>query len=248
MKIKKSYGLICCRKDPKLGLQIILIKKPVTYHFCEFVLGNYSKNDEAHLIKLFNNMTYHEKMDILSFKFNTMWYRIYKKSQEKLMQEKYFTTKKVKFETSFLYDGGARLKKLIANTVNAETLWEIPKGRCDEYKNECLVNASIREFSEETLISEDKYELMLHIKPYIETYSDFGVTYQNIYYYCKAIGNWSPNIVFSNGKQISEVSAVRWCSILDINSMQLDPTTHKRLKTMFKKIVKKYKTTKKYPI
>lgn len=250
-KIKKSYGIICCRKEPNNGLQIILIKKPVTYHFCEFVYGHYRKSDDSHLRKLFNNMTYHEKMDILSLKFSTMWYRIYKSNPDQVFLQingsyiaRQYMYKKAKFEASFLQDGGIRLKKLMSDTVNAETLWEVPKGRRQENLNEGLINTAMREFSEETLINESKYQLLWHMKPYIETYSDFGTTYQNIYYYANAVGTWEPNIVFSNGQQISEVSAVRWCSLVDIKAMRLDPITHKRLMNMFSKISKKYKSKK----
>jgi len=250
-KIKKSYGIICCRKDNIRGLQIILIKKPTTYHFCEFIIGHYRKGDDAHLRKLFNNMTYYEKMDILSFKFNIMWYRMYKVNPESSLipgrvlnnniTSRQYMRKKTKFEASFLQDGGVRLKRLISETVNAETLWEIPKGRRQENTNEGFINTAIREFSEETLIDPSKYQILWRIKPYVETYSDFGITYQNIYYYANAIDKWEPNILFSNGQQISEVSAVRWCSLTDINNMQLDPFTHKRLVNMFKKIKLKYK-------
>ncbi len=249
-KLKKSYGLICCRKHPKNGVQIVLVRKPLTYHFNEFVSGHYQKNNEAHLKKLFNNMTFHEKVDILSLKFDLMWYRIYKINPDQLFirknnigmyMSKQYTRWKTKFETSFLHDGGCRLKKLMANTTNAETLWEIPKGRRQEDKDEEWANAAIREFTEETGVSEEKYKLLLRLNPYVETYSDFGTTYQNYYYFAEAIGEWEPSIKFSDGMQISEVSAVSWCSLSDIKNMKLDKATHSRLIKLFCKITKKYK-------
>ena len=244
-KIKKSYGIICCRKHPEKGFQIILIKKPTTYHFCEFVSGHYRKGDDEHLKKLFNNMTYHEKRDILSMKFNVMWYRIYKSNPEQAFFQatgyKQYMRKKAKFEASFMQDGGMRLRKLMADTTNAETLWEIPKGRRQEETNEGFINAAIREFTEETMIQKNKYKVLWRIQPYIETYSDFGTTYQNIYYYAEAIDELTPTIKFSDGMQISEVSAIMWCNTLDIQNMKLDKNTHRRLITMFKKVSKKYK-------
>ncbi len=191
-------------------------------------------------------MTFHEKMDILSLKFNLMWYRIYKTNPDQVFLQgagsylsKQYMRKKTKFEASFLQDGGMRLKKLISSTTNAETLWEIPKGRRQE-PEECI-NAAIREFTEETTILQKQYKLLLRIPPYIETYSDFGTTYQNIYYYADALGDWEPTIKFSDGAQISEVSAISWCSLSDIKNMKLDHNTHRRLLTMFSKISKKYK-------
>lgn len=250
VKIKKSYGIICCRKHPKYGLQVVLVRKPMTYHFCEFIAGHYRKSDDVHLKKLFNNMTYYEKMDVLSLKFNLMWYRLYKNNPDQIFLQgtngylsKQYTKMKTKFEASFLQDGGHRLKKLMADTVNAETLWEIPKGRRQEQHAEEPINAAIREFTEETTIKADQYQLLLRIEPYVETYSDFGTTYQNIYYFAKAIGDWEPSVKFSDGQQIFEVSAISWCNLQDIRNMKLDKNTHRRLLVLFKKISKKYKNS-----
>lgn len=269
--IKRSYGIICCRKHKKYGFQVILIKKPITYHFCEFIAGHYRKNDEQHLRKLFNNMTYHEKIDILSMKFNNMWYRMYKTNPDQVFLQangssisKQFYKKKNKFEMSFLHDGGSRLRYLISDSTNAETLWEIPKGRKKDYDDsrkpegkrhvrednkrnikEDNIDAAIREFSEETLIESSKYKLLWHLKPYIETYSDFGTTYQNIFYYAEAIDDWEPQIKFSNNQQISEVSAIRWCGKSDLMHMALEKVTYQRLLNMFVKVYKKYRNYKK---
>lgn len=247
-KIKKSYGLICCRKHPTKGLQIILIKKPTTYHFCEFVSGHYRKNDNTHLHKLFNNMTYHEKMDILSMKFANMWYRIYKSQPDQSFLQangsyvsKQYIRKKNKFEVSFLHDGGIRLKRLIADSINVDTIWEMPKGKRKESREESEIDAAMREFTEESLIPNTQYKFLWHMKPYIETYSDFGVTYQNIYYYADAVGEWEPGVKFGNNQQISEVSDIRWCTKSDLLHMSLEKTTYNRLLTMFHKVGKKYK-------
>lgn len=249
MKIKKSYGIICCRRHPVHGVQFILVKKPTTYHFNEFIGGRYSKSDDRHLKKLFNNMTYYEKMDIASTRFNLMWYRLYKHipsdqgftSDHYPLQELYLR-RKSKFELSFMRDSGARLRKLMANTCNAETIWEIPKGRKQEH--ESAIQAAMREFTEETTIPMDNYKVLWRIPPYIETYSDFGVTYQNVYYYADAVGDWEPSIHFTDQQQVFEVQAIGWCTRNDILHMKLEKKTHDRLITLFEKAIKKYKRCK----
>lgn len=236
--IKKSYGIICTRYIQNIGLQIILIKKPLTYYFCEFMSGKYY-HDYNTLLFLFNNMTYHEKMDILSMNFETLWYRLHKNEHNSRYPIKgtYYIKQKSKFEMFTNVDRGELLKKLLVNTTNSETIWEIPKGRKDESKNELEINTALREFYEETLITEDKFEILFNIKPYIETYTDFGVTYQNIYYYAKSINNdWEPKVIFSNGKQIAEVADIKWCSLNDIKNIRLDKFTYNRLIKLFKKV------------
>ena len=122
-KYSKSYGIALCRFNSNKEPEIILIKKRYTYYFFEFVLGKYQRNDNKYLFKLFNNMTYQEKMDILSLKFDTLWYKIWleipshalnrdssypSRQKETGFNEKIYTyiyiKIKSKFETNFLSD------------------------------------------------------------------------------------------------------------------------------------------------
>ena len=72
-KCKTSYGIICYNKG-----RILLVKKPVTYHFCEFMVGHYQTCDTQHLKFLFSNMTYHEKRAILDMNFDYLWRYVYR--------------------------------------------------------------------------------------------------------------------------------------------------------------------------
>lgn len=247
--IKKSYGVLCCRASDKNGIEILMVKRSTTYYFCEFVSGHYRKQNTQHLVNLFNNMTYNEKMDILSLKFQNLWYRIYMENPDKVFFQggntesiwaASYIKKKTKFDTSFLQDGGKKLKSLISSSKNVDTPWEYPKGRKNN-KDENDINTAIREFHEETGVEPTKYNILWHINPYIETYTDFGITYQNIYYYAIAIGDWDPVYTFSNKSQISEVSAIKWISLNHLIHMDLESTTYKRLLNSFSKIIKKYK-------
>jgi len=245
-KIKKSYGIVCYRPS-RQGIQLLMIKKSTTYHFCEFVAGHYRKFNEAHIMKLLNNMTYYEKMDILSLNFQNMWYRIYLENPDKVFLQNSHNTwanlyfrKKNKFEFTFLRDGGKKLRQLIANSRNVDTLWEFPKGRKNDI-NESDVETAIREFREETGIDYSKYQILWHIKPFVETYTDFGITYQNTYFYAKAIGEWDAIYNFYDKYQISEVSDIKWITKNNLKFLNLDPKSYKRLYNRFLKIIKKCK-------
>lgn len=246
--IKKSYGVICCRPSLR-GVQIIMVKKSTTYHFCEFIAGHYRKNNESHLLKLFNNMTYHEKMDILSMKFQTMWYRIYRENPDEVYMQgnrnpwaSSYIRKKSKFESTFMQDGGARLKRLIENSINVETEWEFPKGRKNNH-DEDNITAATREFGEETSVLSKQYKILWHVSPFVSTYVDFGTTYQNTYYYAEAVGQWDPKYKFYNKQQISEVSSVRWITKSNLVHMNLEAVTYHRLVRCFTKVIKKFKNT-----
>ena len=201
---KRSYGIICCRKHNTEGTQILMVKKSVTYHFCEFVVGKYNIKNKAHLMRLFNNMTYYEKMDILSMDFKTMWYRVYREHYEDVVFNKhsniyalhYFNKKSI-FEKTFLIDNGELLRKLISNSVNVETQWEFPKGRKNNFRENDIMTA-IREFKEETNVLDSQYTIQWNIKPYTESYIDFGVKYINKYYFAYTDDIWEPVYNFCN--------------------------------------------------
>lgn len=76
--VRKSSGIACCRfNDETNRLEVLLVKKRYTYSFVAFVFGQYSNKDEKRLKFLFNGMTLQEKIDILSLKFDMMWYKIW---------------------------------------------------------------------------------------------------------------------------------------------------------------------------
>ena len=208
-KYKTSYGIALCRfnKEKNFQSEILMIKKRYTYHFFSFVFGQYKKYNNKQLQYLFNNMTFGEKIDILSMKFSNMWYRLWLCDPEKnynintIYTNKYddqqqhqnlkcYFRKKSKFETIFLRDGGKRLKRLINSSTNAVTPWEIPKGgMCnDELDLECAK----REFEEETGINSNKYTILWNIKPIIVSHKDDNVIYRSVYYlaYLNNNTNW----------------------------------------------------------
>jgi ADP-ribose pyrophosphatase YjhB (NUDIX family) len=239
-KIKKSYGILCCRN--RNGIQIVMVRKAITYYFSQFISGNYKKSEPNELIKLFNNMTYDEKIEILSMRFDMMWYKIYKQNPEKdynALEISNYIKKKSRFENTFIGDGGKYLRKLIENSFNAEMDWEFPKGRKND--SETDINAATREFKEETGITEDKYMILFNIPPFIETFTDYGITYQNIFYFAKAIDDWEPSYNFLNDNQIKETSANSWISLNALMYLKLEKKSKERLIRKFKIISSIYK-------
>lgn len=76
--VRKSSGIACCRFNKATNkLEILLVKKRYTYSFAAFVFGQYNKKDEKRLKSLFNGMTLQEKIDIISLRFDMLWYKIW---------------------------------------------------------------------------------------------------------------------------------------------------------------------------
>lgn len=258
-KYRKSYGIALCRFNDVP--EMILVKKRYTYYFFEFVIGKYQKNDNKYLTKLFNNMTYQEKMDILSMRFDTLWYKIWLEIPNTSMNrdahfiirnrdlsfndKKYsynYIKSKSKFESCFLVDQGIRLKNLIDNSTNAENIWEIPKGRRFPYEKE--IDAAVREFREETNIQANKYNILWHVKPLVESYKDAGVIYKTIYYIAaldEQYKNLTPKVRFNSFDQILEVESVKWVNLQEIKMILTNKQTKDRTVKLYTMILDLFK-------
>lgn len=260
-KYKASYGIALCRfnKEKNLQSEILMIKKRYTYHYFSFVFGYYKKYNNKQLQYLFNNMTFGEKVDILSMKFSNMWYRLWICDPEKnydintlfvnnkSTDDQYYNNlkcyfrKKSKFETIFLRDGGKRLKRLINNSNNAVTPWEIPKGGKDE--NELELECAKREFEEETGINSDKYTILWNVDPIIVSHKDDDIVYRYVYYlaYLNNNVNWQPKVKFDTCHQLTEIEQVRWISLAEIKFLNLNEESKNRLIKNYKKVIYYFK-------
>jgi hypothetical protein len=89
-KYKTSYGLALCRYNHKENnrIEILSIKKRFTYYYFIFVHGFYRsrslKNcDIGYIRYLFDNMSFEEKLIILSKNYSSMWWYIWLNNPEK---------------------------------------------------------------------------------------------------------------------------------------------------------------------
>lgn len=255
-KYKTSYGIALCRynKDKNNQNEILMVKKRCTYYYCNFVFGYYNKNNNKQLQYLFSNMSFDEKIEILSMKFHNMWYRLTLGDPEKihsiknpyerdytLKNVKYYFRKKSKFENTFLRDNGKRLNRLINNSSNAVTPWEIPKGGINE--DEKSLNCAKREFEEETKISSEHYTILWDINPITVSHKDGNIVYRSIYYiaYLNKDSKWLPKINFDTYHQVAEVKQVRWIGLNEISFLGLNDTFKKILIRNYKSIIYHFK-------
>lgn len=233
-RTKQSLGIACCRFNGTKP-EILLICKRYTYAYNLFVHAKYMSSDNNALIALFNGMTVDEKIDILSLNFMQIWYRIWLNSARSTT---YYVSKN-KFETTFLPDGGARLRKLICKSSNANKIWEIPKGR-KRNKNEPDLQCAIREFGEETGINKKSYKVF-HYAKRTYGYSDAGVRYNNTYFIGITKHNIEPRINFGMQDQIDEICDIKWMSIEEIRFIDETGRLEKFIKPIFNFIKKHVK-------
>lgn len=232
---KISFGIACCRRASNRQIEILLVRKRITYAFNQFVHGRYNAKSTTEMKKLFNNMTIDEKLDILSLKFMQLWYRVWLNCPP---NDAFFTAKS-KFDSTWAIDNGYRLKKLIASSVSVERMWEIPKGKKKRITEPDL-NCAVREFHEETGIGLGSY----HLYPYAKrnmSYVDAGCKYTNNYYIAFAPPGRETKIDFGNPDQIAELSGIQWMSIDLIRANDPSGKLEKFIKPIFSFIKKNTK-------
>lgn len=248
MRTYKSYGIACMRLNSQTDrYEFMMVQKRLTYSFSAFAMGKYKKHDENTIRHLFSGMTSQEKIDLLSLDYSIIWFRLWRElpivDNKSVMdcvwrvREKAPTLRTRKtnrflfnqhrrfFENNWLKDGGKKMRKMLMCSTNSELPWELPRGR--QKKQESGLSTAIREFSEETGMSPDSFQLLLNIPPITHRYVSGGNTYSNTYY--PAICD--PGIIESNVfNDPSKFGEVVYSKFLDVNNVALDPSVAKMLR------------------
>lgn len=220
---KTSIGIIIIKIN---GTQpeALLVHKRCTYAFNEFIYGNYKSYSKIETI--LEQMTTEELLDIWSLNFEQMWYR-YCLNVNK--QDIFYNKKCAKFQSTFMHDGGIKLRKLIENTtIKGNLLWEVPKGRKLNIK-ETDINCAMREVEEETGIKKNQYNLIPNAKRKV-SFISCGVKYICIYHIALAnnLLTCEHKILknLKNLNRIQEVFEIKW---YDIHNLRLlDSITGKK--------------------
>jgi 8-oxo-dGTP pyrophosphatase MutT (NUDIX family) len=181
----KSYGIIFYKFNKQLNqVKYLMICRKHTIGYIEFIRGNYNINNLDYLKKIFNIMSKEELDNLKKYEFkylwNNLWSYKYKFNVEyRKSKQKFYDLKHNKYSIN--------IDKLVelSNNIYATPEWEFPKGR--KNLTEIPVEASIREFYEETNISKDKYILErkknnTHIM-FNEEYMAFNNKTYNLSYY-----------------------------------------------------------------
>jgi 8-oxo-dGTP pyrophosphatase MutT (NUDIX family) len=207
---KRSDGIACCRIGPN-GPEILLGCKRVSYAYILFMFGRYDSTNSERTVRLLSGTFVNEKHIILSLNFTHMWYHLWLCRGSTTHA---FFAAKLKFESTFLADGGIKLRRLVSRAGHSRPVWEIPKGK--KKPNETELSCAIREFQEETGISKKDYRFMT-TNTRVYTYTDDHVTYINKYYIAFMEHRMTPRITLTT-EQSREISDLRW---VDLNQVRL---------------------------
>ena len=197
--------------------QYLMIRRKETLCFMDFMRGKYSVKNREYILKMFKQMTVHEKEMLLQGNFEIIWKKIWNDETTLNQYKSEYNHAKDKYESLLSgidydhqhYSLVSLIEESKAFQEYMEPEWGFPKGRRNLYEKD--YDCAIREFSEETGYNNNHLYNIQNIMPLYEfiTGSNFK-SYKHKYF-----------VMFMNHKdtmdldkfQKSEVSKIEWMTI-----------------------------------
>ena len=188
----------------------LMIRRKDTLGFMDFMRGKYSLYNREYLLNLLNEMTVHEKRDLLENDFDTLWKRLWCNQSGQYRTEEEASRDKFNALLSGVMSQGETftLAELVSASTTSweEAEWGFPKGRRNH--NEKDVDCAMREFEEETGYYAG--DIIENIQPFEEIFMGSNYrSYKHKYYLMKmdAVDEGK-----SRSFDKSEVSKIEWKS------------------------------------
>jgi 8-oxo-dGTP pyrophosphatase MutT (NUDIX family) len=208
-----SYGILLYNSDSK----IVMIERKDSLSYIEFMRGKYSSIYDIEYIKLlFSRFSNDELEKIKKYDFDSLWSKlwIHTETINQRIKKEYKKSKSnfLKLKEGYILDGAMVNINILIDGVDKTypmNEWEIPKGRRRIYENnrEC----AIREFREETNITNSKYSLYDNTIPLTEEYTGInGVRYKHVYYIGYVDKDIELYIDKKNKDQYTEIKDIKW--------------------------------------
>ena len=205
-----SYGVIVCRSSLN-GLEFLMMRRKDSFGYIDFIRGKYSCHNIYQIQNIVNEMSDSEKEKILTRPFEELWKNMWGETpnlnlfkNEEIMSAKKMETIKNGVTVN---DSIITLKDIIERSPSkwSETEWEFPKGRRNHKEKD--LECALREFEEETGISETKITIIENVLPFEEIY--IGTNHKS-YKHKYFLAYFNETQESLDNFQVTEVSKLEW--------------------------------------
>jgi 8-oxo-dGTP pyrophosphatase MutT (NUDIX family) len=207
-----SYGIILFRSSSN-GLQFLMIRRKDSFGYIDFIRGKYSPYNIEHIQNIVNEMSIHEKQRLINEPFDKLWNLMWgETANSQYKSEEVASSKKFELIKNgvFINDDKITLNDIIqnSNTKWLETEWEFPKGRRNYQEKD--IDCALREFEEETGISQKKIQTIENIIPFEEIFIGTNYkSYKHKYFLAYINESHDKEEILSNFQK-TEVSKIEW--------------------------------------
>ena len=217
-----SLGVILyrIRRGTENELEYLMVMRKDSLGYVELIRGNYPMNDLEYLHNIFEEMTLDEKRRILADDFSTLWNDMWLEDEEKKVkyQKEYYNSQRsfMQLREGIEIDGKrVTLATLIEGSRSQwlEPEWGFPKGRRNLKERDA--QCAIREFEEETDISQEGIYVFRCLDPVSETFVGSNKkAYRHVYYMAKMLDvDYEPRINPNKKIQVIEIGGIRWFTL-----------------------------------
>jgi 8-oxo-dGTP pyrophosphatase MutT (NUDIX family) len=236
-----SYGVIVFRSSSK-GLQYLMIRRKDSFGYIDFIRGKYSPYNIFQIHNIVNEMSTKEKNRILNLPFDDLWLQMWGGiSNVQYKNEEMISSKKMELIRNgiFINDELITLKDIVEKSTTAweETEWEFPKGRRNHKEKD--LDCALREFEEETGISQNKISVIENVLPFEEIFIGTNHKSYKHKYFLAYMNEQEDNL---QNYQLTEVSKIAWKTFDEclecIRSYNLEK---KKLITNINKLLEEYR-------
>lgn len=213
IKEENKKGECECECKPENKYEYLMIQRTDSFGYVEFIRGKYSLYNCQYIKNIIDEMTVHEKNNILTKPFNELWSLLWGeysgiqyRGEEQVSKNKFVQLKNgIEMSSGVKYN----LESLVSSsTTKWETAeWGFPKGRRNHQEKD--LDCGFREFEEETGYDKFSLKQIHNVIPYEEIFIGSNIkSYKNKYY----LSYMMRDTIQKNEYQTSEVKNMKWLS------------------------------------
>jgi 8-oxo-dGTP pyrophosphatase MutT (NUDIX family) len=241
-----SYGIIVFKKNKNNEFKYLMLRRKDSFGYIDFIRGKYSPYNIYQIQNIINEMSNAEKNSILVKPFDELWKNMWvdNLNNNQYKNEEILSAKKMELIINGININGetVTLEEIVksSETIWKETEWEFPKGRRNMKEKD--LDCALREFEEETGISEHHLTIVDNVLPFEEVFIGTNHKSYKHKYYLAYMKDENDEMCALDKYQISEVSKLEWKTLDEcLESIRPYNLEKKNLIINIDKVLKKYR-------